>query len=199
MSSPFHHTHTWISWCLARKKRSQVEVVDEVCCPANSRPISIPAISSSVRLRPLLRQNRNWEYDVIFAVSASVRLEPPLRHKQENNERMEYDVLPKTYQAGCGNLSQLFQKHLTKTYTNCHVSSILCYRITGQTTASPKWWKHLGKCVNLLTVNESALQHLHVSNETQFQYNIKYIDLCLYWLSFIIKKVEQYLKTINEN
>lgn len=45
---------TWISLCLARKKVNQVVVVEEVCCPASRRPIIIPAISSSVKCRPVL-------------------------------------------------------------------------------------------------------------------------------------------------
>lgn len=38
----------------ARKKVIQVLVVDEVCWPASSRPISRPAISSSLRVWPSL-------------------------------------------------------------------------------------------------------------------------------------------------
>lgn len=44
-------------WCLARKRPSQELVEEEVCCPAMSSPISIPAISSSVMYLPLLHQH----------------------------------------------------------------------------------------------------------------------------------------------
>ena len=43
-----------MSGCLDRKNPSHELVVDEVCWPASRRPINIPAISSSVRWRPLL-------------------------------------------------------------------------------------------------------------------------------------------------
>ena len=39
--------HTCNSFCLARKKPSHALVVEDVCCPAMSKPIIIPAISSS--------------------------------------------------------------------------------------------------------------------------------------------------------
>ena len=45
---------TWMSWCFARKKPSHALLVDDVCWPAINRPISMPAISSSFRCRPLL-------------------------------------------------------------------------------------------------------------------------------------------------
>ena len=48
--------HTCMSLCLAKKKPSHELVVDEVCCPANSRPSNMPEISSSVSARPLLKR-----------------------------------------------------------------------------------------------------------------------------------------------
>ena len=45
---------TWYSLFFAKKNPSHALVVDEVCCPAMSSPINIPAISSSVRHRPSL-------------------------------------------------------------------------------------------------------------------------------------------------
>ena len=50
--------YTCNCWSHARKKPSHALVVDEVCCPAISNPISIPVISLSVRCRPSLKQKK---------------------------------------------------------------------------------------------------------------------------------------------
>ena len=50
--------YTCNCWSRARKKPSHALVVDEVCCPAISNPISIPVISLSVRCRPSLKQKK---------------------------------------------------------------------------------------------------------------------------------------------
>ena len=47
--------YTCMCLFLAKKNPIQADVVDEVCCPANSKPISMPAISSSVSWRPDLQ------------------------------------------------------------------------------------------------------------------------------------------------
>lgn len=59
---------------LARKKPSQALVVEDVCCPASSSPISIPAISSSVSARPSLRQREPsqsciWSRFQLFSIA----------------------------------------------------------------------------------------------------------------------------------
>ena len=51
------HTCSFLS--LARKNPSQALVVEEVCCPANKNPISIPMISLLLTGRPSLMSTRN--------------------------------------------------------------------------------------------------------------------------------------------
>ena len=59
--------YTCNCWSRARKKPSHALVVDEVCCPAISNPISIPVISLSVRCRPSLKQKKKkWVQEDIF-------------------------------------------------------------------------------------------------------------------------------------